>query len=729
MARINYNSPPFTVNLPYYENGVASLVTPTVGVSLDPVDTPLYLQFSSELFPIGANKFQMVFGFFETNTTALNDTGKKYFNPVPSDTIEIDGNLFLCKDIPVNANEFFSVQTLTSNPQNTVEQELAIRSLATCLSFNTFLGLRYNIEVIDARTLGFTNETLDNQFIPQPKLNDPLWAIKITAKLFGPIYNLNLYDAGLNPSGKFNANLVNYNTGNFSPSYNEFSTYGNQAIGNDNTANTFIFADARNRGEYLEGNGYGVFLEIWIVDEDYYNAEWGRVFNTVPKYKKVAALTQDWNSSNLFIFEISNYLRPYIKVPFPEFNGTFTSITHYQTSLPPYIKQGVLPYFCIYGEYFNGGFDKPAFIASPGGIDVGVFLPTDLAINGDDIEDTNLKYFTAGQTENRWACRGAYPENINPASNNRYWLAKTAPNGIDIETNDQYFVVNLTNQPKIKLRRRINAPEYMWFYLHNDEYVSSNRYYRIRYTYFMSDNLTVVTNVITVTGLEAHSGLYIVDLNLYNTQQLNVDLNFVENDESLRCVRILAFLEWSEDNSLWIRYTDSFTYEIDMNTEYNNVLGQGYGDVTTTYAKLYWRNPHGVFDQFEFEFRESYEFKTKETTFNSIAKFDYSPNYGRNKAVINKLEIDSELFYVIHSGWVNREHYLWLKELIESNEVYCANGFYIDSKSGLFYFINDIARPEAIVITDYEWSLNEKDDLFNLKITYKPAFYSNNIKI
>ena len=725
MARIDYNAPTFTTNLPYYVNGVLTVTSQNVtqvGVSLDPVDTPLYISFNSELYPPTPNgKFQMIFGFFETNTTAPNDTGKKYFNPVLTDSIEIDGNLFLCVDNPLNANEFFSVLSATTAADNTAEQELAIRSLATCLSFNTFLGLRYNIDVIDARTLGFTNETLDAFAVP--KSGEPLWAIKITSKLFGNIYNLNIYDSGLNPSGKFIGNFLNYNTSNFHTKYSEFSSYGDQAIGNDNTLNTFVFSEANNRGEYLEGNGYGMYLEVWVVDEDYYNAEWGRDFTTT-KYKKVCALTQDWNKSNLFVFEISNYLRPYIKIPYPDFNGIFTSITHYQTPIPPYTKNGIIPYFCRYGEYFNGGFDKPSFLAN-----TDTYLPFDVGSNGDDIEDTNLKYFNVGQTEYRWACRGAYPENIVPASNIRYWLSKTAPNAPVISTNSSFTIFNLTNQPKYKIRRRLSAPEYMWFYIHNDEYISSDRYYRIRYTYFMSDNLTVVTNVITVTGLEINSGLYMVDLNLYNTQQPNVDLIFVENNTSLRCVRILASLEWSEDNSIWFDYTDDFYYDIDFNTEYDNVLGQGYGDVNTTYAKLYWRNPHGVFDQFEFEFHESFELKTKETTFNSISKFNYSPNYGRNKAVINKIEVESELFYVIHSGWVNREHYLWLKELMESNEVYCANAFFVDGSNVFGYAIFDIALPEAIVITDYEWSMNAKDDLFNLKITYKPAFYSNNIKI
>lgn len=724
MARIDYNPPPFTVNLPYYENGVQSIVTPNVGVSLDPVDTPLYILFNSETYPPALDKHRIIFGFYQTNTTTLNDTGKKYFNPIDGDTIEIDGNVFIAKDTPVNSNEFFSVLSATTSTDNTTEQELSIRSLASILAFNTYLGLKYDIEVIDARILGFTNQTLDAFAVP--KLNEPIWAIRITAKQFGSIYNLNLFDSTLNTGGKFNANLTNYNTLNFSPNYNTFTNFGNQAIGNDNTANSFIFSDYSNRGELLEGNSYGMYLEVWVVDEDYFNAEWGRVFdfNSV-KTKKVVTLTQDWNNSNMFVFEISNYLRPKLKVPFPDLNTIYTTIDIYQSNSIPYINNAIVPYFCRYGEYFNGGLDKNQFLISSGN----TYLPNDIGSNGDEIEDSNLKYFFVGQTENRWACRGAYPENINPASNNRYWLAKTSPNGIDIETNDQFIVVNLTNQPNIKLRRRISAPEYMWFYLHNDEYVSSDRYYRIRYTYFMSDNLTVVTNTITLTGLEVSSGLYMVDLNLYNTQQPNVDLNFVENDESLRCVRIKAFLEWSENNSQWFAYTAPFFYDIDLNTEYDNILGQGYGDVNTTYAKLYWRNPHGVFDQFEFEFHDSFKLNTKETTFNSIAKFDYSPNYGRNKAVINKLEIESELFYVIHSGWVNREHYLWLKELIESNEVYCANGFYIDSTNGSLYFINDIARPEAVLITDYEWELNEADDLFNLKITYKPAFYSNNIKI
>lgn len=721
MARIEYNAPTFTVNLPYYQNGVQSLVTPNVGVSLDPVDTPLYLSFNSETLPFfSQQKFRMTFGFYQTTSTNENDNNLSYFAPVDGDTIEIDGNIFTARNTLLNGNDFYAV----TNPADILEQELAIKSLLNAILFNTTLNLRYNIELINLVDNGYFNT-----LIPL----SPIYAIKIEGKDYGPSYNINVYDATLNPFGKIRATFTNYNVLNDNPNYAEYNLGLNtQVINNVKNLFFYIYSAPINRGQLLENNSYGMYLEVWVNKTSIYASNWGRAYNVLfTVYEKIVTLTQDWNISNNFIFEISNYLRPHIKIKFPTYNDigfNYTNITYYHNDILALGKFPIVPYYCKYGEYFNGGFDKTQYLAS-GGAD---FLPEQIGSEDGRIDDPNIRYYEIGQTELRWACRGAFPENIVPASNIRYWMAKTSQNGIDIETNDEFTVVNLTNQPNIKLRRRLNAPEYMWFYLHNDEYVSQNRYYRIRYSYFMSDNLTVVTNVITVTNnsnLNNESGLYVVDLNLYNTQQPNVDLNFVENDVSLRCVYIKGFLEWSENNSQWFPYTAPFNYEIDMNTEYDNVSGQTYTDVNRTYAKLYWRNPHGVFDQFEFEFRESYELKTKETKFNSISKFDYNPSYGRDKAVINKIEIESELFYVIHSGWVNREHYLWLKELMESNEVYCANGFYIDTTTIGVFNISDTVRPEAIVITDFEWSLNEKDDLFDLKITYKPAFYSNNIKI
>lgn len=719
MARIEYNAPTFTVNLPYYENGVQSLVTPNVGVSLDPVDTPLYVSFNAEtLFVFFPQVFSMTFGFYQTTSTNEFDNNITPFITVDGDTIEIDGNIFTARNVLQNANDFYTI----TNPADLLEQRLAIQSLFNSINFNTDLNIRYNIEIIDITVGGIYTNSIN--------ANDPILAIKFTAKDNGPSYNLNIYDAILNPVGKFNANFTNYNILNDNSNYAEYNTGLNtQVIGNVNSPIFYIYSYPVNRGELLEGNDYGMYLEVWVNTNDYASCRWGRVPTLNSNFKKVVTLTQNWNISNNFVFEISNYIRPFLKIPFPKYNISYIDITLYHSPTVPNVipeNYPIAPYYCKYGEFFNGGFNKPQYLLSSGSD----FLPEQIGTEGINIEDTNIRYYEIDKTELRWACRGAFPENIIPASNIRYWMAKTSPNGTDILTNQNFTVLNLTNQPKVKIRRRLNAPEYVWFYLHNDEYVSIQRNYRIRYTYFMSDNLTVVTNIITLTNVPiTRSGLYVVDLNLYNTQQPNVDLIFVENNTSLRCVRILASLEWSEDNSIWFDYTDDFYYDIDFNTEYDNILGQTYVNVNTTYTKLYWRNPHGVFDQFEFEFRDSYELNTKESTFNSIAKFDYNPNYGREKAVINKLEVESELFYVIHSGWVNKEHYLWLKELIESNEVYCANGFYIDGSDVFGYSINDTIRPEAILVTKYEWELNEAEDLFNLKITYKPAFYSNNIKI
>ncbi|RTL04069.1 hypothetical protein EKK58_11445 [Candidatus Dependentiae bacterium] len=693
-------SPPFTQNLPYYKNGVYQ--NSNVQVSLDPVDCPVFIVAESEVRqPIISGpdlKFSCIIGFFYA--TVQDSVNVVINSVVDGDYIQFGTEIFTFSSNPTTTNEIFTCGTTPD------DQYISIDRLASAINSNTALGLRYTATVIDMRAvLGF--DTI-------PTSADPIWAISLVAKIQGPIYNFPVYDAIDQPLGTLKASFTNM------PTYLDYDGSLNRI---SNISNYYFLALDANKGALLEGNNYGITLEIWAVPpEEYFNVEWGRKPNFAIRANRVAAITQDWNISNRFEFDVSTYLRPFINIKLPDVNTLYSTPTLYLDESPDSDNYPILPYFCIVKEYFNGGYDKVYNLANRP-----EQLPLQIATNGQEVTIINTVEWTALTSELRFACRGAFPQNIVPPSNVRFWGAKSADtNGTDVATNLVFKQKWLTIAPRKKLRRRVNAPEYMFAYIQDDEFITKNRWYMVEYV--LLDENGTPSVIFSPPQQINRSGLIIYDSNFYNI--LGVDLPTYESS-GVRLLRASVSLQWSNDGVNFSPYTEGQVYDMDLVNLYDDTQGYLPSTVNTTYKKIYWLSRLGAYESFEFEAVTEINFKTQADTYNSIEKSDFNPSFGRNVPVINKLEAKTDIIYTVTSGLIDKFHMVYLQDLLNSTNVWHFNAFSIDRYKpltpGLFEY-NEIVDLESIIILESEWKTIEEDNLYTLSITYKVAFFDNNIK-
>lgn len=504
------------------------------------------------------------------------------------------------------------------------------------------------------------------------------------------------------------------------PTYLDYDGFDNRI---SNIKNYYKLAIDANKGALLEGNNYGITLEIWVAPpEEYFNIEWGRKPNFAISAKKVASITQDWNISNRFVFDVSTYLRPFINIKLPNVNTSYQIPTLYLDESTDSDNFPILPYYCVVKEYFNGGYDKVYNIANRP-----EQLPLQIATYGQEITIINTVEWTALTSEIRFACRGAFPQNIVPPSNVRFWGAKSQDvTGQEVATNLVFRQKWLTIAPRKKLRRRVNAPEYMFAYIQDDEFITEDRWYMVEYVLLNENGSNTV--ILSPPQQINRSGLIIYDSNFYNI--LGVDLPTYESS-GVRLLRARVSLQWSSDGVNFDPYTEEQVYDMDLVNLYDDVGGYLPSTVNTTYKKIYWLSKLGAYESFEFEALTETNFKTNADTYNTIEKSDFNPSYGRDNPVINKLEAQTDIIYTVTSGLIDKYHMVYLQDLLNSTNVWHFNAFSIDRYKpltpGLFEY-NEVVDLESIIILDSEWKTIEEDNLYTLSITYKAAFFDNNIK-
>lgn len=414
-----------------------------------------------------------------------------------------------------------------------------------------------------------------------------------------------------------------------------------------------------NRGQELEGYDYKVFIEIWQKNP---NVSLGSQDFTSDD-RLLVTLSQAWNNSNRFVFDISAYLKSMI-------TPLELRTTVYDNGVK--LVNGLIgSYYIKYGEEFVGGYNK-----STG-------KPSDPVNN---ITNTYPRKIYIGQTNVRWTANGVFPLNYNPSDNTQYWRQFL----LNSLNNDQYLEIDiLSTQPNYKLRRRTIDTELVFIVLYNDKKYSSDRNYRIYSTYTFNDGTTIGNQYTHVSNNVNESGVFVIDM-AWN--KLNIDT--VESAYGLRVIssnhRIQVFR-----NSSWHNVSKSINYQYDLNTEPSN------------YLTFYWENSFGVIDQFTFEGTEIANVDISPTDYQR-SLIDKRGNY-RNEAqlrTLNKKLVDRISY---STGWIDKDHMNWLKDLLISNRVWIKEA-------------NDYV---AIKITDNNWQVDRDADLYNLDITYELAIENN----
>lgn len=639
MANINLTFQPDFENIRYYINNV---LDGTVDVSLNPTNNPIVWKFESDTTNPPYNSTPSRFELYLTLSDIIANTITTNFNILEDDTVTILGEIFTAKDSNPGLNEFFSC------PLGTAQQRLlTVQSLSDAINSNLNISSKYNC-------------TSDFATVPGV-IGGPTYYIVLTAKEVGTNFNLSV-----NNFFDFVYSFVNANPLAI-PYY-------------------LIEGSDSSRGMQLQNFNYGCFVEIWRYID---GVDLGRR-NTNNKSQKIATLSQKWNKSNKFEFNLSGFLSNLVpKINIPDFNTPLTVFTYFE---------GLNHYYLKYGEQFNGGyyFDSTS---SPSSGFLNNYYPEN---DKNNITDTYTRKYYIDETPINWIAKAVLPLGIqNPNFQDKWNQLET------IGTTNSIKPINiLSNLTELKNRKRFENPEYIFLVVQNDQENNDLRSLRLKTYYrFIDGTLSAPVNYThVINNVNLKPGIYGIDVSLGI-----INFNQTELLNNTRILEIYHQIQISKDGgAIWEDLTPEFSYEMDLNND------------PEQYKTLYWRNPYGVIEQFTFEGFKQETVSIDRTTYNQNYKYD---SYSRDKKVKSIFKNDIVIEKTMNSGWINKENYKWLKELLTSTEWWTieettkeVNGFY-----------NHECNFESQTILKYDWNIDEFNDLYNLTITYTTSIPENSI--
>lgn len=696
MPRIDLTGRPYSYLLTYYQNGVlmgnntqTGLGTPTtypfrslpptkaglVELSLDPNGSPILFDYKSDTAGYITNPPVSSIYLYAWNW------GAGLFYPIPAGTsIYIFGSTFVASDNP-GPGEFFAINNDT--PQ---EQYMFTNSLADLINSD-------------------------------PNLNGIMSAIATNIGNI-PVVFVNTYYTGT--AFIFYTPAEQPNTFTFDVSDPTLLT---------SIAFNRIFSFDTSRGERWQRFNYGCYLEVWTTVNNFQLGR--RASNTTP-LKLIASLTSDWTNGNQFQFDVSSYLRNLVKQP---------TILYPTNTIPNRVftteVDAIFPYFVRWGEYFTGGINN-------------------VTLDPNDPDNNIKRKYVINQSDWRWTTLASLQSSINPPTFDVKWLKYYYEEQniiIDINTNirrligqnengiNPYIHPCLTNAPRYKLRRRLQEPEYVYFIVHNDHAPEDNSTdlgqvtYGLKWQYRYIDGTTSAVFTSYSNNdiiLSQYSGMLRADVSLFNLE-LDAHETLVNNrvaDIDMWIVR----KPYNGIDASFVDYSVHFSYEIDLNCQPER-----------EYDKIYFLNQYGVWDSFEFEFKSIEKINTSRIsnggtlqygTINPMATM-YNQNSDYNKNASNQYYNKDNIVnlieeYTIESGWVNREHYEWLKELCASPALMRIEEWDRENQRVTFGNRNLLAgirkEYQSLSVKATEWQIDEQNDLYNLRLIYNKSIPYNNIK-
>jgi len=292
------------------------------------------------------------------------------------------------------------------------------------------------------------------------------------------------------------------------------------------------------------------------------------------------------------------------------------------------------------------------------------------------IKNSNtLKKRQKGQTDVKWVLNAALPYTY---AND---LTNYLPTGATVQ---RRF---LTNSPNPKLVQRYSN-EYLYFALRKD-HNSPVKLYGDIYFYDGSETLDVELTTI-IPGTTNIGGVYLIPAG-YN----NLNLSFYE--DTGKKIRTLK-LKVKDDIGNQLSDIKEYRYNID--------------DMPRKFGVAF-LNQLGMYDIFDFK-GETVSTITRSTSkYETPREIQYNGASPRGFISNGYSTVDNVKTYTVNTGWIDREHFDWLIEMLSSTRIYC-------------YTLNH--QPYLLVTTvDYKGSSN--DDMFSITITFTETTSENNVKL
>ena len=256
-----------------------------------------------------------------------------------------------------------------------------------------------------------------------------------------------------------------------------------------------------------------------------------------------------------------------------------------------------------------------------------------------------------------------------------------------------------------KLRRRIDEPEYLSVYVHNDRAFSNTFDLRL-FTEWTFINGGTATSISHLTTQLSKNDLYET-----NVQNSLIQLDNVEAAANLRVLHWYHTIQISRDNITWEDLTEPVYYQLDLNYECDK------------YRKIWWTGTEGTIESFEFEGVASMELDYEADYLTKSFKNQLYERQSHVKQAITKVP---KRQFILNTGWLQMDQMPFIESLLKTPYVWWLNKYRLD-----LYFGNGSLLPinftnyEAINIVDNSYKIDNVAKLFNVEIVIEYSIPEN----
>lgn len=433
-------------------------------------------------------------------------------------------------------------------------------------------------------------------------------------------------------------------------------------------------------GNFAESvQDYSIVVEVFI-DQNGTNKQFFLSPSTPVPYGsadfvKVDELEKEYGGKNRFLFNLSETLMPYSK-PYPPIirnSGSGYGI-NFQRASDMIVRYA----FNVYEKYIQNGILR--------------YVPA---------ENWGFNYDTEQVKDTLWGIRASerYEYNADKTYSSFYqrWRYKRW-DGVQQISRKVYF---LTHQPERKLIRR-DAYEFLYFVW--DRFDSLQDQLQVRVTYEFTD---CTTEEVPLANIIESPGNFWGCVGCIEVSPRVIDIPAVETTfgKTLKAYFVTLWYGQSTLPTL-TQYSQAQGYELRNEEQFTDLV-----------PTLMFYNPLGGFDTLcpsgvivkrvesdRSEYARTLQHETRETAFESQA--DYS-----KLSEVGTFATETTITYTYNSGWMDRAHYDWLRDLIQSTSVYIIDPTLERETRDLISFL-----PRAVRITKSSWERQSDLDEYSLSL-------------
>lgn len=428
-------------------------------------------------------------------------------------------------------------------------------------------------------------------------------------------------------------------------------------------------------------SNYGIVVELFIDTKADNKRHFLSYLTEIPypasEFELVGTVEKRYGGENRFLFDLSEMLLPYTQSEPPFVNNTNMGIG--------------LGFNAV-----NGMIVRYAYNAYEVWDENGTRIPQLIESKGFNYERNDVKYTLWGV---RASERVEYNFDKTYISFYQRWRARSF-DGVGQVSKQVYF---LTHQPRRKAIRR-DAIEYLYFIM--DRFDATNDVIQAVITIEYEDCTTqqLSPQNIIIDSTEQFGVLGYIEV---SPRVMNLDALEATAGKQIRAYFIQLYQASSWQGGIPVPFTVNQAYELVNEERYTdymptllflNPLG-GFDSLT----------PRGVLTKQVSNKSDNYARTLQHRTKTSRSGTDYA-DYSL-LTTTGAYNSETKISYKLESGWMNKEHMDWLRDLVQSTEIYLIDLSMERELRDLNTFL-----PRAVDIVSTDWARASDVDEYNLSI-------------